>query len=350
MKAQLILENGKRFSGEMFGAIKDVVGEVVFSTSMVGYQEVLTNPSYTGKIVTMTFPLIGNYGINSEDMDADKVNLSAFIVREKCDEPSNFRMETTLEKFLEKENVVGLCGVDTRALTRTIRDCGSMRAVIVRGEPDDKTIKELFSSYDNSNATINTTTKEIFTVNETKNKHLAFIDMGAKDASLREINKMNFKVTVFPAFTDYNEILSTNPDMVFVSDGPGNPSDLQKTVENVKNIIGRVPVCAVGMGHIIVGMALGANVQKLKYGHNGSNQPVKNSLTQKVYITSQSHSYSLCDLPEDVIETFYNVNDKTCEGISHKTLPVRSIQFIPDPQPGNLDFGFLFDTLLEEVK
>lgn len=350
MRAQLILENGERFSGEMFGEIKDIVGEVVFTTGMTGYQETLTDPSYAGQIVTMTFPLIGNYGINLEDMEADKVNLTAFVVREKCDYPSNFRNEMTLDDFLKQQGVVGLSGIDTRKLTKILRNSGVMKGVIVRGEPTDDEVRALLLSLDNSDVIMRTTTREKYILNRRGDKHVAFIDMGAKDGILRELQKRKCKITVFPANASYEEIMEVKPDLVFLSNGPGDPLDAPGTVDVVKKLIGKVPVCGICMGHQVIGLALGCKTEKLKFGHHGGNQPVKDLTTGKVYITSQNHNYIVSDLPDDVLETFINVNDGTCEGIAHKTLPVESVQFHPEAAPGPLDVGFMFDRFLKEVQ
>ena len=347
MEAQLILENGMRFSGRLFGAIHNVVGEVVFTTGMTGYQETLTDPSFAGQIVTMTFPLIGNYGINFEDMESDSVSLSAFVVREKCDFPSNFRNEMTLDEFLRQQNVVGLEGIDTRALTRILRQSGCMKGVIMRGNPTEEEVKALIATLDNTNVIMQTTTDICYTLNRKAKKHIAFIDMGAKDGILRDLQKRDCKITVFPADVSADEILSKNPDLVFLSNGPGDPLDAPGTVETVKELLGKIPICGICMGHQIIALALGAKTKKLKFGHHGANHPVKDLKSSKVYITSQNHNYIVSNLPDDVEETFVNVNDGTCEGIRHKTLPIQSVQFHPEASPGPLDMGFLFDRFLE---
>lgn len=350
MKAQLILENGARFFGEMFGDERDVVGEVVFTTGMTGYQETLTDPSYAGQIVTMTFPMIGNYGINLEDMEADKVNLTAFVVREKCDFPSNFRNEMTLDAFLKQQGIVGLCGIDTRALTKLLRNNGVMRGVIMRGEPAEEEISALMSTLDNSDVILRTTADEEYVLNRRGETRVSFIDMGAKDGILRELRKRNCRITVHRADVSAEKILADEPDLVFLSNGPGDPEDAPGTVDTVRTLIGKVPVCGICMGHQIIGLALGCKTKKLKFGHHGGNQPVKDLVTGKVYITSQNHNYIVSDLPEGVYQSFVNVNDGTCEGIAHKTLPVQSVQFHPEAAPGPLDVGFLFDRFLKGAK
>ncbi len=350
MKAQLILENGVRFTGSMFGTEKDIVGEIVFTTGMTGYQETLTDPSYAGQIVVMTFPLIGNYGINLEDMEANKANLTAFVVREKCDAPSNFRNEMTLSNFLKQQGVVGLEGIDTRALTRIIRDYGVMKAAIVKGEPSDDEVKRMIASLNNSDVIMRTTVSEKYTVNPSGRTHIAFIDMGTKQGIIDGLVDRGCKVTVFPANSSSEDIMSENPDLVFISNGPGDPLDAPGTVDTIKNIIGKIPVCGICMGHQIIGLALGCKTRKLKFGHHGGNHPVKDLETGNVFITSQNHNYVVSDYPEDVVETFVNVNDGTCEGIRSTKYPVQSVQFHPEAKPGPLDTGFLFDRFLKGVK
>lgn len=350
MKAQLILENGMRFSGTMFGTEKNIVGEVVFTTGMTGYQETLTDPSFAGQIVTMTFPLIGNYGINLEDMEAAHTNLKAFVVREKCDFPSNFRNEMNLDDFLCQQGVVGLEGIDTRALTKVIREAGTMKGVIMKGDPSDEDISTLMNSLDNSRVIMDTTAEQVYTVNETGKTHVAFIDMGAKQGIVRDIAKRDCRLTVFPANISAEMIEAVKPDIVFLSNGPGDPLDAPGTVDTVKKLVGKLPICGICMGHQIIGLALDCKTKKLKFGHHGGNHPVKDLKTGNVFITSQNHNYIVSDYPDDVEETFVNVNDGTCEGIRHKTLPIQSVQFHPEASPGPLDTGWLFDRFLKEVK
>jgi len=349
MKAQLILENGVRFEGTAFGAVKDVVGEVVFSSGMTGYQEMLTDPSCAGQIVTMTFPLIGNYGINLEDMEADKASLAALVVREKCDYPSNFRNEMTLDAFLKQQGVVGIEGVDTRALTRVLRNYGSMRGVIAIGEMSDEEAMQKMKNLDSSDIIMKTTTKETYVVNAKGRYNVALIDLGVKAGILRELEKRNCKVTVFPADTKAEEIEKINPDMLFLSNGAGDPKNVPQTVETVKKFIGKVPVCGVCVGHLIISLALGAETEKMKFGHHGGH-PVKECSTGRVYVTTQNHNYVISKLPDGVHQTFVNVNDGTCEGLAHDTLPVMSVQFHPEAAPGPIEAGFVFDTFMSLLK
>lgn len=347
IKAQLILENGAKFTGLAFGAVHDVVGEVVFTTGMTGYQETLTDPSFAGQIVTMTYPLIGNYGLNLEDMESEKPALRGFIVRECCDYPNNFRNEMDLDGFLKQHGVMGLEGIDTRALTRIIRSHGVMNGIITT-EADklsDAEIQSRLASLDNSGI-IKTVSVEKKYVIDGEGAHIAFIDMGTKHGILRDFKSRGCKITVFPYNVTAEEILSVNPDMVFISNGPGNPTDNPETIETVRSLIGKVKICGICMGHQIIGLALGCKTKKLKFGHHGGNHPVKNTKTGQVYITSQNHNYVVCDLPDDVEETYVNVNDGTTEGIAHKTLPVRSVQFHPEASPGPIDTQAIFDEFL----
>ncbi len=349
MRAELILENGKRFQGEMFGCQKDVVGEVIFTTEMIGYKEIIINPSYAGQIVVMTFPMIGNYGINLDGIKGEMAKMSALIVREKCDTPSNFRNEMTLDAFLKAQGVCGLYGIDTRALTRILRNEGTMKGVIVKCDTSEEDVKSLMQSLDNSNVIMENTTKSVYIENPEGDKHVALVDMGDKGV-ISQLTEKNCKVTVFPADTASSEILEAKPDAVLISNGPGSPLEAGKTVNTVKELFGKVPVCGVSMGHQIIGMALGAKVEKLKFGHHGASQPVKELATGKAYVTSQNHDYIIKDLPQDVEITFVNINDESCEGLVHKTLPVKSVQFHPQAAPGALDMGFLLDSFLKEVK
>lgn len=350
MKAQLILENGARFLGEHFGAEKNIAGELVFTTGMGGYQEAITDPSSKGLIVTMTFPLVGNYGINLEDMEAKKASLNALVVREKCDKPSNFRNEMNLDDFLKEQGVVGLEGVDTRAITKILRDEGTMKACIVKEGTTDSEIKALMDSFDNSNAIMDTTTDQVYTLNESGSKNVAYIDLGTKKSLLDELVKRDCKVTVYPANIPASIIEEQNPDFVFLSSGPGNPNDAPGTIDTVKALIGKYPIFGICLGHLVIALALGCKVDKLKFGHHGENHPVKDLESGKVYITAQNHDYLVSECSSDTEPSFINVNDKSIEGINHKTLPIRSVQFHPEAAPGPLECGFVFDNFLKEVK
>lgn len=328
--AELILENGIRFKGQAFGDIHDAVGEVVFSTGMVGYQEMLTDPVNAGQIVVMTYPLIGNYGINLEDNESEIAPIRALVVREKCDYPHNFRTEMTLEGFMKQEKILGIEGIDTRALTKIIRNEGTMRGIIVCGtEISDADAKARFESFDNSKAVAEVSTKEKYQI-KGSGKNVAVIDLGTTKSVLEDFKKCGAAITVYPYNTSADEILADNPDVVFVSDGPGNPNDISETVETVKSLIGKVNVCGISAGHLVIALALGCKVEKMKFGHHGSNYPVKNIKDGRVYITTQSHSYVITEISDDVEISYTNVNDGSIAGISHKTLAVNSVQFRPD--------------------
>lgn len=331
IKAELILENGMRFKGYAFGYIKETVGEVVFTTAMTGYQETITDPSFAGQIVTMTYPLIGNYGINLEDMESKKPYLKGFIVREKCNIPNNWRCEMELEGFLKQHKIMGLEGIDTRALTRTLRDSGTMRGIITTRVDDltESQIQQKFNTFSNENAVKETTCEQSYVI-EGEGKHVAVVDCGVKNSVLQELSKKGCKLTVFPAYTSAEEILKINPDAVFFSNGPGNPIDVPEIVETAKTVIASgKPVMGICLGHQIVSLALGCTTESLKFGHHGGNHPVKDLSTGKVYITSQNNEYAVTNIPDDVEITFKNVNDGCVEGLKHKTKPVYTVQFYP---------------------
>ncbi|SFC68796.1 glutamine-hydrolyzing carbamoyl-phosphate synthase small subunit [Clostridium uliginosum] len=346
MKANLILENGMVFEGKAFGYLKESVGEVVFTTGMTGYQEVLTDPSYYGQIVTMTYPLIGNYGINLEDMESDSIKVSGFIVREKCDLPSNFRCELELEDFLKQGKVIGLEGIDTRALTKVLRNSGTMRGIIALEDVDDEHVKEKIEGFSTKEAVKTVSTKTVYTIEGT-GKHVAIMDFGIKNNIIRNFKKRNCKLTVFPATATAEEILSVNPDLVFLSNGPGDPEDLDFAIENIKKLVGKKPIVGICLGHQLLGLALGGKTAKLKFGHRGCNHPVKDLEANIVHITSQNHGYVVETLPDDIEVTHVNINDGTVEGMKHKTLPIYSVQFHPEASAGPKDSEYVFDKFLE---
>lgn len=346
MKAKLILENGMVFEGSAFGYLKDSVGEVVFTTGMTGYQEVLTDPSYYGQIVTMTYPLIGNYGINLEDVESDGPKVKGFIVREKCNLPNNFRCELELDDYLKQNKIVGLEGIDTRALTKVLRNKGTMRGVIDIGEMDEEQIKDKIESFTNVDAVKKVTTKSTYIIEGT-GKHVAVIDFGAKYNIIRCLKKRNCKLTVFPAAATVEEILAVNPDLVLLSNGPGDPTDIPSVIENIKKLAQKKPLVGICLGHQLLALALGGTTTKLKFGHRGCNHPVKDLSTNKVTITSQNHGYVVETLPDDVEVTHININDGTIEGLKHKTLPIFSVQFHPEASAGPQDSEYIFDQFME---
>lgn len=347
MKAKLVLENGVVFEGKAFGYLKDSVGEVVFTTGMTGYQEVLTDPSYYGQIVTMTYPLIGNYGINLEDMESKGgPKVKGFIVREKCDLPNNFRCELELETFLKAHKIVGLEGIDTRALTKILRNSGTMRGIIVVEDLDDEDIEKKIQAYSNKDAVMNVTTKEKYII-DGPGKNVAVMDFGIKTNILRCFQKRGCKLTVFPATATAEEVLAIDPDLVFLSNGPGDPTDIPEAIENIKKLIGKKPITGICLGHQLLSLALGGKTSKLKFGHRGCNHPVKDLETNRVTITSQNHGYVVEELPDDVVVTHININDGTVEGMKHKELPIFSVQFHPEASAGPRDCEYIFDKFIE---
>ncbi len=346
MKAELILENGMRFAGELFGDEREVVGEVVFTTGMGGYQETITDPAFAGQIVTLTFPLLGNYGANSFDNESKKAAMTAVVVREKCDFPSNFRCEMTIDEFLKKQGVVGLCGIDTRALTRAIRDNGTMKGAIVMGEVSDTDAKARMDKLDNSDVIMRTTTDKTYQYSETGDTNVAVIDLGTKESTLKAIADRNCKVTVFPANAKADEIMSIKPDVVFVTSGPGNPENAPGTIDTLKEIVGKVPVCGNCTGHLVIALALGCKVEKMPFGHHGENYPVKNIKTGKTLITSQCHDYVVTEVPSNVSVSYTNVNDGSCEGIECESLKVKCVQFRLKGSDRSFGDGYILDEFL----
>ncbi|MGL5086165.1 MAG: glutamine-hydrolyzing carbamoyl-phosphate synthase small subunit [Clostridium sp.] len=346
MKANLILENGMIFEGKAFGHLKDSVGEVVFTTGMTGYQEVLTDPSYYGQIVTMTYPLIGNYGINLEDMESDSPKVRGFIVREKCNFPNNFRCEMDLEDFLKQNKIIGLEGIDTRALTKVLRNNGTMKGIITLEAQNLDEVKDKVNAFSNKDAVSIVSTKEAYTI-EGSGKHVAIMDFGIKTNIIRNFKKRGCKLTVFPMTASAEDVLAVNPDLVFLSNGPGDPEDLTEVIENIKKIVGVKPIVGICLGHQILGLTLGGKTAKLKFGHRGCNHPVKDLEENKVHITSQNHGYVVETLPQDVVATHLNINDGTIEGMKHSKLPIFSVQFHPEASAGPQDSEYIFDKFMK---
>jgi carbamoyl-phosphate synthase small subunit len=345
MKGKLVLENGIIFEGNIFGYEGESVGEVVFNTGMTGYQEIMTDPSYYGQIVTMTYPLIGNYGINLEDMESSFPKVKGLIVREKCDDPNNFRCEIELDEFMKQNKITGLEGIDTRALTKLLRNSGTMKGIITSEKISAFDLDKKLQSYDNTDAVMRVTTNNIYNI-EGSGKHVAVMDFGIKDNILRCFKKRGCSITVFPADSKADEIIGVDPDLIFLSNGPGDPQDLNGPIETIKKLIGKKPIAGICLGHQLLALAMGGKTDKLKFGHRGCNHPVKDICENRVYITSQNHGYYVSILPEEMEITHISLNDNTIEGMKHKNLPIFSVQFHPEASPGPRDIEGIFDKFL----
>ncbi|MDK0586396.1 carbamoyl phosphate synthase small subunit [Clostridium perfringens] len=346
MKAKLILENGVVFEGKAFGDLKECVGEVVFNTGMTGYQEVLTDPSYYGQIVTMTYPLIGNYGINLEDLESKEPKVRGFIVREKCQYPNNFRCELELETYLAQNKVLGLDGIDTRALTKILRNNGTMKGIIVLDNSNLEDVKDKLEAFSNRDAVSIVSTNEKYEISG-EGKNVAIIDFGIKQNIIRNFVKRGCNVTVFPYDFKAEEVLEINPDLVFLSNGPGDPEDMGEAVNEIKKIVGKKPIVGICLGHQLLALTLGGETKKLKFGHRGCNHPVKDLINNRVHITSQNHGYYVATLPENMEITHVSMNDGTVEGMKHKELPIFSVQFHPEACPGPKDSEYIFDEFMK---
>ncbi len=348
--AILTLEDGTRFVGQSFGAKVDVVGEVVFNTGMTGYQEVLTDPSYCGQIVTMTYPLIGNYGVNETDLESAKPQVSGFIVREVCETPSNWRSQGPLSEYLEQHGICGLSGIDTRALTRIIREKGTMRGIITQGEPNAEQIERM-KNYVCKRPVDIVTCKEKYRYCDGDLK-VAVLDFGLKRNIIRSLKKRGCAVTVYPAHTPANEILSDGCDGIMLANGPGDPKDNVEVIESVRHLIGKKTIFGICLGHQLLALAAGADTEKLKYGHRGANHPVKDLAKDRVYITSQNHGYTIVEdsLPRGARVTHRNWNDGTVEGVCYDEFDAFTVQFHPEASPGPEDTAYLFDEFVSRMR
>ncbi len=352
--AYLILENGTVFEGQSFGAEKETIGELVFTTAMTGYLETLTDPSYFGQVVIQTFPLIGNYGVIPSDFESDSPSLKGYIVREWCQVPSNFRCEGDLDTFLKESGIPGICGIDTRALTRIVREYGVLNCKISYSPlANDKELEEI-KGYEIADAVESTTSKEnqVFKA-ENGDLNVVLMDLGAKHNIGRELVKRGCNVTVVPADTSAEEIMNMNPDGIMLSNGPGDPSKNVEIISQLKKLCEyKIPTFGICLGHQLLALSQGAKTEKLKYGHRGANQPAKEIATGKVYITSQNHGYAVVSdsMPENGIVSFVNGNDNTCEGVNYTNMPAFSVQFHPEACGGPQDTAFLFDRFIEMMK
>ena len=354
MKAYLILEDGTVFEGTSIGSSREVISEIVFNTSMTGYLEVLTDPSYAGQAVVMTYPLIGNYGICREDMESRQAWPDGYIVRELSRIPSNFRSGDTIDHFLKEQDIPGISGIDTRALTKILREKGTMNGMITtNGDYDLEEVKEKIRQYTVKGVVLKTSVKKPYVL-PGDGKQVALLDCGAQDNIARNLNKRGCEVTGYPADTPAEEILKTNPDGIMLSNGPGDPAENVGIIEEVRKLYeSSVPIFAICLGHQLMALATGAKTYKLKYGHRGGNHPVKDLETGRVYITSQNHGYAVDEEsldPSVAVPAFVNVNDKTNEGLKYVGKNIFTVQYHPEACPGPLDSGYLFDRFMRMME
>lgn len=342
MKGYLFLCDGTKLYGNILGDPKNAIGEVVFNTGMTGYQEIVTDPSYFGQIVVLTYPMIGNYGVLDQRNQSKKVQVKGLVVRECNPSDSNWSSEGSFEDYLLKHNLVAIEGIDTRYLTKLIRTKGTMTGQIVCDESHD--LNEI-ESYTNNKPSYEVSTKEIYTIGE-GDINIAVYDFGIKNGILSQLVNNNFRLTVYPAATLAEDILKTNPDGIFLSNGPGDPEELNEIVSEIKVLAEQKPIFGICLGHQLLSLAFGAKTEKLKFGHRGSNHPVKDINKNRVFITSQNHGYVVCDdslRGLDLEITHYNVNDNSVEGFKHKKKPIFSVQYHPEASPGPDDSNYLFD-------
>ncbi len=354
MKAYLILEDGHVFTGVPIGAPGEVISEIVFNTSMTGYLEVLTDPSYAGQAVVMTYPLIGNYGVCREDMESGKAWPDGYIVRELSRIPSNFRSRETLRHFLEDQGIPGIAGIDTRQLTRILRESGTMNGMITTDASFDlEEVKAKLKAYRVQKAVERVTCREAYTL-EGEGCRVALLDLGAKKNIIRSLHKRGCRVTVYPAFTSAQELLAGQPDGIMLSNGPGDPKECVSIIEEIRKLYQTdIPIFAICLGHQLMALAAGADTYKLKYGHRGGNHPVKDLRTGRVYISSQNHGYAVDGKsldPKVAVPAFVNVNDGTNEGLCYTGKDIFTVQFHPEASPGPQDSGYLFDRFIETME
>ncbi|MDA8443029.1 MAG: glutamine-hydrolyzing carbamoyl-phosphate synthase small subunit [Peptococcaceae bacterium] len=351
MKAALVLENGLVFPGESLGLTGEVMGEVVFNTGMTGYQEVLTDPSYAGQIVSMTYPLIGNYGLNLDDDQSQRLQVRGFIVKEECEHPSNWRTKTGLDAALAQAGVVGLKGIDTRALTRSLRLQGTLKGMITN-RTDIAGLPELLREWQPPVHLVEqVATSTAYTISGSGAK-VVVMDFGIKQNILAGLKMSGFELTVVPWDAQPQDILALQPQGVFLSNGPGDPKAVPGAVATIRALVGKMPIFAICLGHQLLSLALGGDTYKLKFGHRGSNQPVQDLKSQRVYITAQNHGYAVdkASLDRTGLEISHlNLNDGTVEGLQHQELPLFSVQYHPEAGPGPSDSLYLFEQFAEMI-
>lgn len=328
MKAQLILENGAVFEGRAFGSLKENIGEIIVNTSMTGYQEIITNPAYYGHILVMTYPMIGNYGINLDDMQSKKVQIKGLIVREKCDIPNNFRCELTLDGYMKAHHIMGIEGIDTRALAKVTREAGVMKGIITTEELSPSQIKLKFQGFSNTKAVSQVTRQAIQRI-EGQGEHVGVIDLGVRQSVIHSLKAKGCKISLFPAFTSAEELLAAKLDGILLTSGPGSALDIPQVTQTIQTLLGKLPLIGIGLGHQVLALAIGGQVDRLGFGHHGGAQPVQDTLTGQIQSTAQTHSYVVTQLPPEAIISHINMNDQTTEGIYVKEKSLYSIQFHP---------------------
>jgi carbamoyl-phosphate synthase small subunit len=357
-KAILYLEDGTEFRGQSLAITGETAGEVVFNTAMTGYQEILTDPSYAGQIVVMTYPLIGNYGVNDEDVESDKVHVKGFVVKEFCRRHSNYRATMSLIDYLDKNKILAIEGIDTRALTRHLRLHGAMKAIMSTEDFDPKVLEaklKAVPSMVGADWVKEVTTPKTYVwpaEGETRFK-VAALDCGIKFNILRLLAKLHCEIHVFPANSSLEEIMKIQPDGLFLSNGPGDPAAVPYVIETTRKSFGQVPVFGICLGNQILGLALGGKTYKLKFGHHGANHPVRDSVHQRIGITSQNHGFcvDIKSLNPDEVEVIHtNLNDNTIEGLRHKKFPLCSIQYHPEAAPGPTDAQYLFNDFIKMME
>jgi carbamoyl-phosphate synthase small subunit len=353
MQARVLLEDGTLFTGQGFGAEGGSVGEVVFNTGITGYQEVLSDPSYCGQIVTMTFPLIGNYGINRDDFESIRPYIHGFVVRRHETVPSNWRAQYTIDQLLKEYGIVGISDIDTRMLTRILRQHGTMKGILTTGNEREEELRERLGTTSLLRDQVaRTSTKSVFSSPGEKER-IVLVDYGAKSGILRELTKRGCDVIVVPQDVTADEIHRLHPDGIQLSNGPGDPKDVPHAVETIRQLLGEYPIFGICLGHQLFALACGADTDKLKFGHRGGNHPVKELASGRCFITSQNHGYTVKEesvAVTDLEVTHINNNDKTIEGLKHKRYPAFSVQYHPEASPGPYDSSYLFDRFLEMIR
>ncbi len=350
-KGKLVLENGMIFEGESIGAEGTSYGEIVFNTSMVGYQEILTDPSYAGQTIVMTYPEIGNYGINRDDFESGKIHAKGLIVKNMCEHESHYKSCLSLTDYLKQNNIIALKGIDTRYLTQIIRNNGAMNCVLTTEELTQEMKEKMLEYKISKDITLDVTTYKTFKI-AGSGINLAIIDMGIKNSILENFKNLNCNITVFPADVSAEEILKDNFDAVLISNGPGNPENAVKTIKTAKELLGKVRLFGICLGHQIISLALEAKTFKLKYGHRGGNHPIQNTQTKEIFVTAQNHSYAVDieSLPENIKTTYINLNDNTIEGISCDEYKVKTVQFHPELTAGPYDANKIMTRWIEETE